>query len=335
MSTVTDPRSTAAAPAAKSPRRPHLSGMTWLVWRQHRAAYWTLVALTLACLAGVAWQRSRLTDYLAQYGWPHLKGDEWVQGFNAYSQQLAQAGLALSCVPVLLAVFVGAPLLAPDLESGTAKLVAAQSVSRVRWIGTKLVITGVLLVAGMALISAAYTWWWAPVKSQAPWTDGIYFNTTGPVAVALTVFLVALGVLVGMLARRTLTAMVVTFFVSIAVEVAWSLSRMNLGSTITATTHHAAGLPGDQPALPAGAYEIDSNYVTGSGKLMGWGTCAHEANEKAVEVCLRKADVVGWSTDYLPISQLSSMQWLGAGILFGLTAVVVAVIVVRGRRRLV
>ncbi|MDX3073417.1 ABC transporter permease subunit [Streptomyces sp. MI02-7b] len=334
MSTMTDPRTPAAAPA-EATRRPHLSGMTWLVWRQHRAAYWTLIALTVAGLAGIAWRRSVLTDYLAPYGWPHLKSDDWVQGFTAYSQQLSQAGLALSFVPILLAVFVGAPLLAPDLENGTAKLIAAQSVSRVRWIANKLVITGLLLVIGTMLLSVAYAWWWEPAKSQAGWTESTYFDTTGPVPVALTLFLVAAGVLIGTLLRRTLTAMVVTFFFAVFSEVVWSLTRLHLGTPVTLATHHAAGLPGQSPALPAGAFEIDSNYVTGSGKLMGWGTCAHEADEKAVEVCLRKLDVVGWSTEYLPVSQLSTMQWLGAGILFVLTAALVAVIVLRGRRRLV
>ncbi|MFB8777714.1 hypothetical protein [Streptomyces broussonetiae] len=39
--------------------------------------------------------------------------------------------------------------------------------------------------------------------------------------------------------------------------------------------------------------------------------------------------------DYLPISQMTGMQWLGAGILLALTAVLTAGLFAWGRRRLV
>ncbi|MDT0467797.1 ABC-2 transporter permease [Streptomyces gibsoniae] len=338
MSTLTGPKTSLAAPAPAARRRPHLSGMTWLVWRQHRASYWTLIALTAVGVAGIAWQRSTMVDYLSGYGWPHLKSEDWLQGFNSYGQRLAQAGLALSFVPVLLGVFVGAPLLAPDLENGTAKLVATQSASRMRWITTKFAVTGLVLAVGTALLSVAYNWWWSPVRTQGNgmgWTDGAAFDTTGPMPVALTLFLVAAGVVIGMLLRRTLTAMVVTFGLGVFVKIVWELTRLHLGTTVTLATHHAAGRPGSFPTLPDGAFELDRSYVTGSGRLLGWSTCVHEPNDKAVEACLRKADVVGWSVDYLPISQMSSMQWLGAGILLALTAALVAFVFVWGRRRLV
>ncbi|UXY20382.1 ABC transporter permease [Streptomyces cynarae] len=338
MSTLTDPMAPLPAPTSTARRRPHLSGMTWLVWRQHRASYWTLIALTAVGVAGIAWQRSVMVDYLAGYGWPHLKSDDWVQGFTGYSQRLSQVGLALSFVPVLLGVFVGATLLAPDLENGTVKLVAAQSASRGRWIATKLVITGLVLAAGTALLSVAYNWWWSPIRTQGnatSWTDGAVFDTTGPVPVALALFLTAAGVVIGMLLRRVLTAMVVAFGFGVALKIVWGLTRLHLGTTVTLATHHAAGQPGSPPRLPSGAYQLDSSYVTGSGRLLGWSTCVHEPSQKAADACLRKADVVGWSVDYLPISQMSSMQWLGTGILLTLTAALVAFVFIRGRRRLV
>jgi hypothetical protein len=44
---------------------------------------------------------------------------------------------------------------------------------------------------------------------------------------------------------------------------------------------------------------------------------------------------VGWSVDYLPMSQMSGMQWLGASILFALTAAVSAFLFIWGRKRIV
>jgi ABC-type transport system involved in multi-copper enzyme maturation permease subunit len=247
-----------------------------------------------------------------------------------------RAGEALGVVPVLLGVFVGAPLLSQDLENGTAKLVAGQSAGRVRWLATKLGITALVVVVATGLLTAAFGWWWSPVRATniIDWTSGTVFDTTGPVPVALTLFTITGGVVIGMLLRRTLMAMVVTFGFAVFVQLVWSYTRLDLGSAVTVTTGRGVG--GQTfPKLPDGAYQLDQSYLTGAGKLLGWSTCAHEPSQKAIDVCLRKADVVGWSVDYLPVSQMSAMQWLGAGILLALTAALTVFVFLWGRKRLV
>ncbi|MFJ4470019.1 ABC transporter [Streptomyces sp. NPDC089424] len=336
MSTLTGTPVTTGAEAPAS-RRPRLSGMTWLVWRQHRAAYLSLLGASVLLLAWIVFQRGRLIDFLTGYGWPTTSLDGLGTEFEPYAAAFGPVATALGMVPVVLGVFVGAPLLAGDLEHGTAKLVAAQSVSRTRWLATKLGLTAVVVTVSTVALSVAFGWWWAPVREQGTvldWTSTA-FDTTGPVPVALTLFTVVGGVAIGVVLRRTLTAMVVTFGFAVAVQLAWGQLRLSLGDVVTATTNKGVLAEDSFPTLPDAAYQIDQSYLTGGGELLGWSTCVDSSSEQARELCLKQADVVGWSVDYLPMSQMAGMQWLGAAILFALTAAVAAFLFVWGRKRLV
>ncbi|MFJ8009953.1 ABC transporter [Streptomyces fagopyri] len=318
--------------SAAAIRRPRLTGITWLVWRQHRAGSWTLLAITAVCVAWLVYQRADLTNQLSAHGWPLASSDKWLSGVHVQRFQLVSLGFGF--VSIVLGVFVGAPLLAGDLESGTAKLVASQSVTPSRWLATKLGINALVVVVCTGALSVAFGRWWGPVKYEPTvlgWSDGSAFDNTGPVPVALALFTVVSGAAIGMLLRRTLISMVVTFGLAVVVQLVWHLQRLHLGHVVTITTHH--GISGDVfPRLPASAVELDRSMISGSGQSYGWGTCAHEASEK---VCAQKYDLVGWSVDYLPISQMSGMQWFGASVLFALTAAATVFIFVRGRKRIV
>ncbi|MBP5893159.1 ABC transporter permease subunit [Streptomyces scabiei] len=310
-----------------------LSGMNWLVWRQHRAAYWTLLAATAVTVAVIVYQRQQMITYLDGYGYPDLKSG-WEGKFDQKPLNAA-AGL-LGLLPVVVGVLLGGPLLAGDLESGTAKLINAQSVSRVRWLATKLGMTALVVVVCATAVSAAFTWWWSPVKSTSyvlNWAEAGGFDNSGPVPVALTLLTVVGGVAIGMLLRRTLLSMVVTLGFAVALQVVWSYVRTSLGNVVTVTTHNGVG-DNSSPHLPGNAHVLDESYLTASGDLIGWGSCA-EATEKARDACLDKAQVVGWSVDYIPFSQMSAMQWLGASILLALTAGIAAFVILWGRKRLV
>jgi ABC-type transport system involved in multi-copper enzyme maturation permease subunit len=307
-----------------------LGGMNWLVWRQHRAAYWTLLAAATVAVAVMVYQRQQMMTYLDGYDYPHLK-DGWEEKFD--QAPLNSVAQLLHVLPVLIGVFIGAPLLAGDLESGTAKLVSAQSVSRVRWISTKLGVTALVVVVCTTVVSAAFTWWWSPVNSSSyvlSWFAAAGFDSSGPMPVALTLLNVVAGAAIGMLLRRTLLSMVVTLGFAAALWLVWSHFRLSLGNVVTLTTHNGVLGENSYPDMPDSAYLVDQSYLTASGDTIGWGNC-NEATEKAMNACL----VVGWSMDYIPMSQFSGMQWLGASILLALTAGIAAFIILWGRKRLV
>ncbi|MFE3826368.1 ABC transporter [Streptomyces sp. NPDC059092] len=319
-------------------RRPRLSGMTWLVWRQHRAAFWTILVATALSVAWIVYQRGQLVDFLDGYGYPGKSLDEAGAKFQQYNNAFSFVSMGLQAIPILLGVFLGAPLVAGDLENGTAKLVAAQSMSRTRWLATKLALAGLVVVVSTGVMSAVFGWWWNPVRSEVTimdWTSGAAFNTTGPVPVALTLFSVFGGVAIGAVLRRTLPAMVVTFGFTVVLQLVWDYFLLSLGNVVTVTTNKGVMDENAFPSLPRGAYEIDQSYVTGSGDLAGWSTCSESQTDAARQVCLDKADVVGWAVQYLPMSQMNAMQWFGASILFALTAGVVAFLFFWGRKRLV
>ncbi|WP_431959112.1 ABC transporter [Actinacidiphila sp. bgisy160] len=335
--TTTPSAATPAPPVAtRGVRRPRLSGMIWLVWRQHRAAYWTLLAVTAIAVAWMLYQRAGLLDHLTAKGWPHSSPDTWTENISPYSAALTKASLGLGFIPILLGVFLGAPLLAGDLESGTAKLVTSQAAGPARWLAAKIGISALVVVVCTVALSFTFGRWWAPVSKQntvLDWSSGPAFDNTGPVPVALALFTVLGGVAIGMVLRRTLLSMVVTFFFAAAVQVVWAHFRLDLGHVIRVTTD--SGVDGGTPPLPTAAFEIDQSYVTSSGETLGWSTCVHAGSDKAVEACRQQKGIVGWAVDYLPITQMSGMQWLGASILFALTVAVTVFVFFWGRKRVV
>lgn len=320
MSSLTSTPTTTGSEATRTGRlrqvRPVLKGMPWLVWRQHRAVFWTVLGASALAVACIVFQRSQLQ----------------LDGYTHVS-----TGLRL--IPILLGVFLGAPLFAGDLENGTAKLVVTQSVNRTRWLTTKLALTALVVMVSTVALSAAFGWWWNLYKSEVTATEWISestFNNTGPVPVALALFSVLGGAAIGVVLRRTLMAMVVTLGFTVVVQLVWSHFLLSLGNVVTGTTSEGVMAETAIQTLPTGAYRMDGSnpYLTGDGKLLGWSTCADAQTEQALEVCLRKADVVGWSVDYLPISQMNGMQWFGASILLALTAAVTVFLFLWGRKRL-
>ena len=68
-------------------------------------------------------------------------------------------------LPALIGVFWGAPLITRELEAGTHRLVWNQSVTRTRWLATKLGLTGLAAMAAAGLLSLAVTWWASPIDA--------------------------------------------------------------------------------------------------------------------------------------------------------------------------
>jgi hypothetical protein len=337
MTTLTDRADTTNQAAPK--RRPHLSGLNWLIWRQHRAGFWTILAVTAIGVGLMTYWRAGMVDYLTGYGYPHLTSDKWQPGFEPFSKRVFDVGYYLGFLPILLGVFLGAPLVAGDLEAGTTQLVLGHSVGRTKWLATKLAIAGLIVVVSTGALSLSFWYWWSPVSklgSTLDWTSGKLFDVTGAVPVALALLTVVGGVAIGMLLRRTLIAMVATFGFAVVVQVVWSRFRLDLGTPVTFTSHN--GVAGGPPALPAGAHQLGqgASFLTDSGQVLSWQTCVDQSStDKAHAACLAAKHVDGWTMDYLPYSQMQGMQWLGTAILLVLTAAVTVFVFVWGRKRLI
>ena len=68
-------------------------------------------------------------------------------------RNLFYAGIAL------LGGFWGAPLVVRELETGTHRLVWSQSVTRTRWLATRLGVSVLAAAAAVGVLTLAVTWW--------------------------------------------------------------------------------------------------------------------------------------------------------------------------------
>jgi hypothetical protein len=112
----------------------------------------------------------------------------------------------LKAAPAVIGIFWGAPLVAREIETGTFRLAWTQSITRTRWLATRLAVVGLASVAATGLLTLAIAWWNGPLD-KAMGGRFQFFDVRGvtPVAYALAAF--AIGVGAGVVIRRTLPAM--------------------------------------------------------------------------------------------------------------------------------
>ncbi|WP_037960594.1 ABC transporter permease [Streptomyces violens] len=319
MSTLTDPR-----PATARSGGP-LHGLTWLVWRRNRTAFLLLAAVTVVVCGYCLYYRAGVLDFVAQYG----NDIRYSEKFDKAYKEVFDRIYVLSNLPALLGIFLGAPLIAGEQEHGTVRLATTQSVSRTRWIAATVGLPLLAALVSTTLISVAFTTLWSPANqlvNYGDWLGGTIFDITGPVPVALALFLTSCGIAVGMLVRRVVPAMVLTLIAATGTSIAMDRLRTALTTphTVTGPASH------DFPAIPDSAINYDQWLGTADGRLLGWGTCVDAKNEAA---CQSDLGIVHKIVEYFSLDQMAGMQWRGAGILLVLTALIVAFIVQWTRRR--
>lgn len=184
-------------------------------------------------------------------------------------------------VPALVGIFWGAPLLAREYETGTFRVAWTQTISKRRWLLTRIGLGAIATLVLAGLFSLTITWWYHSrdkVGSNA--YDVFDRRDVAPVAYALFAF--AAGVMFGALIRRTIPAMVATLALFVVTRIAvsiWvrphllaakhavvSLARggtANLGIELSngGTPHLIAGGGG-----PAGSWTQSSYFVAASGQ---------------------------------------------------------------------
>ena len=201
--------------------------MAWVTWRQHRpqllGGLALLVALAAAALGTdlpirAAYHRDALSGCLP----PSARSgcDIIVKHFQGEFDSWAAAVRGLAVLPALAGLFVGAPLLARELEHGTHRFAWTQSITRRRWLLSKTsLLAAATLVAG-ALASVIVMWWRGPFDTLEGRMGPSGFDIEGVVVPAYALFALALGVLAGLLLRRTVAAMTVTLLVFAATRLA-------------------------------------------------------------------------------------------------------------------
>jgi hypothetical protein len=257
--------------------------MIWLTWRQFRPQ----AVISLAALAAFAILLGATGPHLASMyatsgiaGCHGTGGCSYVvssflgllSGFYTLVFMLGIAGVILA--PAVIGVFWGAPLIAREFETGTFRLAWTQSITRARWLASKLALPGLAAMAVTEGLSLMYGWWAAPIGQAARLANNsnfplgmspyslLAFDAHGVVPLGYAAFGFALGVTAGVLIRRTLPAMALTLAIFAAVQVAMPLAiRPSLFPPAHMTQSLAANFSGQQSAGPGGTFGLTLDYI--------------------------------------------------------------------------
>jgi hypothetical protein len=139
--------------------------MAWVTWRQHGLAL-TGVAALFGALAVCLWIVGvPLHHAYAAATACHPAGSiacgELISSFNGMNKVLWY-GYVLQAVPALIGAFVGAPVLARELETGTFRYAWTQGFGRWRWTLAKLVLLAVVVAAAAGALSVLFSWYYQP-----------------------------------------------------------------------------------------------------------------------------------------------------------------------------
>jgi hypothetical protein len=221
MTMLTAPADSGEAAASRR-RRP---AMTWLVWRQHRGEALAAV-LVIALLAVVVTPNAlHLYDVTAQLtangclgSSPGLACASLTDAFNATSRTLSGLVPWLNLLPALAGAFIGAPLVAREIEDGTWRLAWSQGITRLSWLRGQLLGTLAVTAGSAALLTAVTTWWLSPVNEVGGRFTNNGFDFAGIIPLAWSLLAFAAGVLAGTLVKRVIPAMAVTLFAYLAIR---------------------------------------------------------------------------------------------------------------------
>jgi hypothetical protein len=212
--------------------------MAWVIWRQHRIAVAGLAAF-LGGLALYVWMvgnqlhHAYLAATTCNPNSPTCA--DLITRFNFINHAL-QGGYLLQPVPALIGAFLGAPLLARELETGTFRYAWTQGFQRWRWALAKLVWLAIAVTAAAAAVSVLLSWYYRPylatrngalnLDELSPFGGGV-FDLRGISFAAWTLAAFAIGVLAGMLIWRVVPAIVATLvaYVGLALVAANLLRR--------------------------------------------------------------------------------------------------------------
>jgi hypothetical protein len=314
---------TAVAPAVVPWRR-----LAWVTWRQHRVAVAVFAALavilaTAMAVTGVALHSSGRSVFSVGPGSP----------WRVYDATRTALLPALLLLPVLAGLFLGAPLVAREYETGSARFAWCQGAGRVRFLVAAVLPFAPLLAVIATGLGLEYRWWLSPLLAASRAWQADTFSLSPLAFTGWMVLGFSLGVFFGSAIRRTVPAMAATFGCYLVllyqVSASWRL-------------HYLAPLrvAGTQPTFSAGGgYGWGFMYSQGRGpdvlsSALGWpdGRLLSNAQLNHPAAWFRLHHIQVWVT-YQPGSRYQLFQLIEFGWLTALSAVLIAATLVMVRRR--
>lgn len=317
--------------------------MTWLIWRQHRLQA-AVVLLALAALAllmlptGLRMHdvltASGLGECVSEHGPASPECNALDDAFSDRFSSLESLSAALLFVPLFAGMFLGAPLVARELEHGTHRLVWTQGVTRLRWALGKIGFVTAAAVAVGSGFALLLGWWIEPLNAvNGNRLEPGFFDMQGIAPVAYTMFAVALGVVASTYVRSVLPALALTVGAFIAARVVvlfWARERFL--SPVRVTEHVVAGREissKDGWILSTSLYDAAGNLLSPAQSicLRGDETCAEKFGSGPLEDAYNVVE-------YHPLGRFWTFQLIESGIFAGAALLLFVLAVYRIRRRL-
>jgi hypothetical protein len=262
----------------------------WLSWRQQRTE--TLIAAVILALLAVAFipPGIHLADLFAQDHLARCVNSHSVACGLAVQSFTANAGFVhglldggwFNLVPGLIGVALAAPLLL-DLEQGTIRLAWTQSITRRRWLATKLAVTTGTVLLAAAAFSALFTWYQQPLDRLFGRWDKFDFEWIVPLGYALFAF--GLAVAIGVLWRRSTAAIVVAFAGYVAARLfvqSWLRQRFVTPLSATWGPHSPGPTTGNNVWVLSGGPSDKAGHIF-SGSSAIFQECASRSGAKGLD----------------------------------------------------
>ena len=310
--------------------------MLWLTWRQQRleallgtvllTALVTLLLLTGRHIAA-AYQHAHLAACtLGNASQPSSCGGAVLGFTNRFLSLISLTGW-FNMVPLLIGILVAAPIVL-EFEHGTHRLAWTQTITRRRWLATRLGLALLVAVAAALIFTLAMTWWRGPFDHLNGRFDTNAFDFEGTVSMTYTLFAASVVLVVGTILRRTLPAITVAIVSFLAL-------RLGIEGSIR-YQHYMSPLHRTWPiGTPAPAGEA-SGYISASGLTSHAAPAAARAifqscgvtqtdprSLQGVSACLRRHGVLQ-SAVYQPASRFWTFQAIESGIFLTLALILVA-----------
>jgi ABC-2 family transporter len=314
--------------------------MTWLIWRQHRTE-----VCVLGLLVGVFGIVLLVLGTHAHDLFPGGSarcagaGDACADSFRRLDEEYGYVENLLAAfylMPVVIGAFLGAPLLARELEDGTWQLAWTQAVPRMRWLAAKLAalagVTGTLT----GLFTVVLTWFRQPFDAWEGRFQYDAFDLQGLVPVAYALFAFAVATAAGAILRRSLPAFGVAFGAFLAVRMPVALlARPAYATPLTTTEPIPAGGPADQANLD---WTLEHGYADATGRRLS-STEYHDLEAAADRAGTNlnqflHARGIQQFTVYHPADRFWTFQLIETALFVAAAAVLIGVVVWRVRRRL-
>ena len=326
--------------------------MAWIGWRHHRAALAGAAAFLGVLAAGLWLAGLHLHHAYAVAAACHPSSSAPCQNLIAAFQStnvILKGGFVLQVVPALVGAFVGAPLLAREIETGTFRYAWTQGFGRGRWTLATLVLLGAAVAVMAGAFSVLASWYYQPYlaaggtqfSSPSPLSPGL-FDLRGVACAAWTLAAFAIGAFAGMLVRRIVPAIVATLaaYTGLALVAGNVLRQHYLAPKVARGSNlpDSAWITSEwwtkggkraflgRPPVHLLQQLCPTSFVSGPGGRIGMrGTFSPTA-------CLVRHGYTQWS-DYQPAAHFWTFQWIEGGWLLALCLLLVAATVWLVRRR--